>query len=253
MATLYTQPMTTLDLAPPSFVQLPALRMAYREWGPPQAAAAVVLIHGITSSSLSWIRVGPRLGERFHVVAVDLKGHGDSEQPKSGYRLPDQAREVAELSAALGIERAIVVGHSWGGALAVHLATSTNLVSRLVLEDPAIGEREPHPQRDERRAGYAANVGLSREQAEALARPNLAIGWTDADVAGKVDAAMKGSPTAVRAVFEENEPWDLHDLLPTITCPTLLVLAGKDSIVDHEAASLAEANPNVRAGAISVS
>ena len=140
------QQQPTVAFPPPAFLDLSGFRLAYREWGPPAAARAVVLLHGITSSSLSWIRVGPALAQQHRVLAVDLKGHGDSGQPPSGYRIADQAREVAALCTALGLRGPSVVGHSWGGAVALHLATSTDLVGRLVLEDPAIGQRNPDRQ-----------------------------------------------------------------------------------------------------------
>ena len=213
--------MTTTEFASPEFVQLSGYRMAYREWGQRDATATLVLVHGITSSSLAWIRVGPALGDSFRVIAVDQKGHGDSDRPQSGYRLADQASEVAALCAELGVKQPLVMGHSWGGAVALYLATNTDLVQRLVLEDPAIGIRgsggtPPTPQRP----NYRAQVGLTREEALELARPNLALGWTEEDVAGKVDAAMKGSPESVQAVWAENPDWDLHDLLPKLSCPT---------------------------------
>ena len=243
--------MTTLDeLAPPvDFLDLAGFRMAYREWGSPRATDAVVLIHGITSSSLSWLRVAPALADRVRVVAMDLKGHGDSDRPTTGYQLADQAREVDALCEALGLGQPSVIGHSWGGAVALILATSTPRVRRLVLEDPAIGQRDPDPaERAARRDGYVASVGLTPEAAAAQVRANVPPGWTELDVAGKIDAVVKTSPQAVRAVFDANPGWDLHDLLPRLTCPTLLLRApnSQGGIVDPEAVRLAEANPHVR-------
>jgi pimeloyl-ACP methyl ester carboxylesterase len=242
--------MTTLELAPPvAFLDLDGFRLAYREWGAPGATDSVVLIHGITSSSLSWVRVAPALADRFRVVAMDLKGHGDSGRPASGYQLADQAREVDRLCEGLGLAEPIVIGHSWGGAIALILATSTARARRLVLEDPAIGWREADPaERVRRRDGYAVTVGLSPEAAAAQVRANVAPGWTEADVAGKIDAVVKTSPDAVRAVFDSNGAWALHDLLPRLTCPTLLLRAplANGGIVDDEAVSLAQSNPKVR-------
>jgi hypothetical protein len=77
--------MTTFEFAAVQFVDLAGYRMAYREWGTTTDRRPVLLVHGIKSSSLSWVRVAPRLAERTRVIAVDLKGHGDSDQPASGY------------------------------------------------------------------------------------------------------------------------------------------------------------------------
>lgn len=241
--------MTILEFAPPAFVELGSFRMAYREWGSPTAAQVVVLIHGITGSSLSWVRAAPALAERYRVIAVDLKGHGDSDRADTGYRFSDQAREVAVLCHSLGLQRPSVIGHSWGGAVAMHLAMSTELVDRLVLEDPALGLRSAGPRELLRvRESCASSVGLTREEAARHTRESLAHGWTELDVAGKIDAMIKGSPAAVRAVFVENDPWDLHHLIHQLRCPTLLLRAPMEhgGIVDQEAVELAEANPQVR-------
>jgi pimeloyl-ACP methyl ester carboxylesterase len=240
--------MVTSPFAPPAFVDLPAGRFAYRAWGRPEHPP-LVLIHGITSSSLSWNRVGPALADRFHVVAVDLKGHGDSDRPPTGYRHQDQAAEVAGLIAALDLGRPAVVGHSWGGAVALVLATSTDLVSRLVLEDPALGFARAEPAGTaERRSQFVASVGLDRERAEAFAEASRMPGWTDEDVAARVDAAMKGSPVAVRAVLDQNDPWERRAELAALRCPTLLLRAEPErgGIVGPDVVAAAEANPNVR-------
>ncbi|MCB0026454.1 MAG: alpha/beta fold hydrolase, partial [Anaerolineales bacterium] len=55
-------------------------------WGDPAAERSAVLIHGVTSNSQSWIRVGPRLAEQgYYVVAPDLRGHGDSPKADGHY------------------------------------------------------------------------------------------------------------------------------------------------------------------------
>ena len=67
-------PNVELNAPPLEFVDLSGYRMAYRQWGSIDQADTIVLIHGITSSSLSWIRVAPRLAQYARVLAMDLKG-----------------------------------------------------------------------------------------------------------------------------------------------------------------------------------
>ena len=82
----------------------------------------VVLIHGITSSADAWRQVIPALAERYTVVAPDLIGHGGSAKPRGDYSLGAYASGVRDLLAALGHDRATVVGHSMGGGIAMQLA-----------------------------------------------------------------------------------------------------------------------------------
>lgn len=246
--------MTSLDLAAAQleFIDLGGYRMAYRQWGDSSSPGAVVLVHGITSSSLSWIRVAPVLAKRLRVVAVDLKGHGDSDRPATGYRLEDQADEVSALIRALGLEEVTLMGHSWGGGISLEVATRRDLdIRRLVLEDPAVmvgNAPEQAAQRQEVVQMYVASVGISRQDAYERARPNLALGWTELDLAGKVDASVKGSPAAVMAVFKENGPWNLLDRFAEVRCPTLLIRAevAHGGIVSEEAVERATANTLVR-------
>ena len=247
----YTQEMTLTAFDPPSTIRLDDnFQMAYRQWGRPDAARTAVLVHGITSSSLSWPRVARGLSDQFRVLAVDLRGHGDSDKPTSGYRLQDQANEVAQFCQALGLERVALLGHSWGGAIGLILAATNNLVERVVLEDPALGIGQSSQVSPRRRPNYVASVGVSREEAEAQARANLALGWTEEDVAGKVDAAVKASPTAVQAVFDENSGHglDLAKLVAKVTCPALMVRALPENggVVSPEALEIVQTNPNFR-------
>ena len=82
----------------------------------------VLLIHGITSSADAWGEVIPALAERYTVVAPDLLGHGGSAKPRGDYSLGAYASGLRDLMAALGHERATVVGHSMGGGIAMQLA-----------------------------------------------------------------------------------------------------------------------------------
>jgi pimeloyl-ACP methyl ester carboxylesterase len=82
----------------------------------------VLLIHGITSSADAWRAVIPALAEEHTVIAPDLLGHGGSAKPRGDYSLGAYASGVRDLMAALGHERATVVGHSMGGGIAMQLA-----------------------------------------------------------------------------------------------------------------------------------
>src|SRR5436853_2875656 len=94
-------------------------RISYRQagWGP-----VVVLIHGITGSSVTWEEVIEPLAEKYTVIAPDLIGHGDSAKPRGDYSLGGYASGIRDLLQAIGHERVTVVGHSLGGGIAMQLA-----------------------------------------------------------------------------------------------------------------------------------
>jgi pimeloyl-ACP methyl ester carboxylesterase len=80
---------------------------------------AVVLIHGMLNSSSHWHGVARRLAGSHTVVAPDLIGHGDSAAPRGDYSLGAHAASIRDLLAAIGIDRATIVGHSLGGGVAM--------------------------------------------------------------------------------------------------------------------------------------
>jgi pimeloyl-ACP methyl ester carboxylesterase len=96
---------------------------------------ALLLIHGLGSHTFSFRHVIPELARHFRVVALDLKGFGFSERPSAGdYTLSGQAELVRAVMERLGIDRAAVLGHSMGGAVAMRLALAhPDRVERLVL------------------------------------------------------------------------------------------------------------------------
>lgn len=100
---------------------------------------ALVLVHGFLASHREFERITEELAERFHVIAPDLPGFGESEKPnpaKYAYGIEAHAEAIADLIAAFGVGRASVLGHSMGGAIALTLAADhPEMVQRLVLED----------------------------------------------------------------------------------------------------------------------
>src|SRR5215210_5381144 len=95
---------------------------------------AVVLIHGITSSAETWRPAMRALAAGHTVIAPDLLGHGASAKPRGDYSLGAYASGVRDLLAALGHDRATVVGHSLGGGVAMQMAYQfPERVERLVL------------------------------------------------------------------------------------------------------------------------
>lgn len=100
----------------------------------------VVLVHGLAANMAFWyLAAFPALRRDFRVTAYDLRGHGRSTMPASGYASADMATDLAGLLAHLAVNRAHLVGHSFGAAVAVHLAIlQPERVASLTLADPVI-------------------------------------------------------------------------------------------------------------------
>ncbi|KCV81439.1 hypothetical protein ATO10_12559 [Actibacterium atlanticum] len=107
----------------------------------------VVLIHGLFCNiAFWWFRVAPKLAETHRVTALDLRGHGFSAMTGEGYRAVDLAEDVTELMTHLGIKDAHLVAHSFGGAVALAVATTApDRVSKLTLADAWVPSLQAMP------------------------------------------------------------------------------------------------------------
>ena len=107
---------------------------------------ALLLLHGLGCDHTSWSPVIQRLSRRFTVVAPDLLGHGQSDKPRADYSLGGYANGMRDLLALLSIDRVTVVGHSFGGGVAMQFAYQyPQYAERLMLVAPGGLGREVNP------------------------------------------------------------------------------------------------------------
>ncbi len=119
------------------FITVDGIRVHYQVFGD-AAKPPIVLIHGYTASLYVWNKVAPLLGEAgFRVIAIDLVGFGYTSKPRwFSYTIDAQARMISRFMNRLGIGRAVIVGSSYGGAVALTLALDyAASVEKLVLLD----------------------------------------------------------------------------------------------------------------------
>lgn len=128
-------------------VELPGARLFYQQAGD---GPDVVLVHAVTSNQAVWVFSGlvDALASDFRVTSYDLRGHGASERPATGYTSADMAGDLAHLHAALGLGPALLVGHSFGGVVATHAAVlHPEIVRGVILSDsffPGLRHVEPN-------------------------------------------------------------------------------------------------------------
>ncbi len=222
--------------------------------GPP-----VVLIHGFAGSTFSWRFVIPDLAKAHRVIAIDLPGFGFSDRgPGVDYSQTGQAERLVALLDLLGIQRATLIGHSMGGAIAQRVAAShPERVERLILV-AAVSAAQP---RDVARRGRPAGpmfalVGVAQRSPRAMyavgrrALPRMvhdAEYATEEVMRGYIDPLLiPGTVAAVRkmtAAAGEEAPAALSG----ISAPTLVLSGASDRMIPPEQGlELAEAIPGAR-------
>ncbi|XP_063225642.1 epoxide hydrolase 4-like [Bacillus rossius redtenbacheri] len=123
------------------YVKLKGVKLHYVESGD-RTSPVVLLLHGFPDCWLSWRHQIPVLADHFRVVALDLKGFGDSDKPawRSSYRVDTLLEELKDFIGALGVNRCTVIGHDLGGLLGWYLV---HRYPELVEKFVAISS--PHP------------------------------------------------------------------------------------------------------------
>ena len=117
------------------YAQVGGYRIHYYEGGegPP-----LVFVHGLGAESLNWVPAMLDMRHQFHVYAIDLLGHGDSQKPDIAYSIEQQSEMLRQFLATQNIKSADVVGVSMGGWVALKLAIEhPEVVNRLVVADAA--------------------------------------------------------------------------------------------------------------------
>ncbi len=110
------------------------IHLSYLEWG---KGEPVLLLHGLADHALVWASLGEFLADSYHCVAPDMRGHGDSSKPESGYRSADIIADLEALMDNLGWSSAHIIAHSWMAKVACVWARENSQKFRsLVLIDP---------------------------------------------------------------------------------------------------------------------
>jgi pimeloyl-ACP methyl ester carboxylesterase len=193
--------------------------------GPLPDRPLAVLVHGVTSSSRTWWRVGPALvGRGFRVLAVDLRGHGASPRTVAGLSVADLAGDVGETVAGEGPVE-LLVGHSLGALVALELVgRRPGLARRLVVEDPPGPGSVDWPGLA---AGIEADTRRAATEPEALRRDLEAANptWPPGEAERRVADLADCDGQAVAAALRGGVAFDLAALLAAADLPTLLLLA----------------------------
>ena len=233
-----------------AFYAVDGLRLRYLEWGK-SSSDPIVLVHGFSSTADAWTNVGEVLEADYHVIAPDLRGHGESEwDPQARYSDDQLAADVHALTQQLDLPPFTLIGHSMGGAVAfTYAATYPEDVKRLVIEDSA-------PLAPGRMVADLPTSFSSRAEVERnvrTAQPTM----PEQAVQGRVDVYYRPLPDgrwAFRAdVAGVRRGRGAHDAdtswanVRKVKAPTLVIRAGAEpALVSQETAErLGRENPRI--------
>ena len=102
------------------WVTVDGLSFHYRDWG--DSGQPILLLHGLASTSHIWDMVAPILAQNHRVIALDQRGHGETDKPTYGFDFASVTQDVIGVIDHFGGDAPVVVGHSWGGSVALELA-----------------------------------------------------------------------------------------------------------------------------------
>ena len=198
-------------------------------WG--EVGPCVICVHGITSSRKAWVRTALALSGTHRVFAYDQRGHGDAAATLGPMTLERSLADLRTIAAAVASPAAII-GHSWGGAVAL-LGGREPFATRVVAIDPMV-RVEPHSWRREYLDDTESDLALPRAELEARIRARSKA-WHESDIAGKLHAVAGMRADSIARLGSDNRAdegrWDLRPLVATYPKPLLILAAGPDDSV----------------------
>ncbi len=235
-----------------SFVEANGIRLHYLEWEPSSTVSTysnsknddhdnipLVLLHSVAATADSWRLAAPYLNQEHRVIAFDLRGHGESDQPDEGYTLESIAEDIVQGMAALGLGKVALIGHSWGARVAMVLASRhPALVSHLMFVDGAYMEPRFWPgmtrERYVHQKASRAYTLKTREDVITALRQDMAPFWSVEveplllkGIRELPDGTIEESLRPANQVRIRESLWDDRALpyYSKIKCPVLLLLA----------------------------
>ena len=221
-------------------VTINGLRIHYLEWGS-SGKQPLILLHGIARVAHTFDHLAPHFSQNHHVIAVDMRGHGDSAwDPQGAYLVEDYVRDIEGLVAQLQLRNIVLWGNSTGGRVAqVFAGSHPELVSAVIVED--VGPERP--------------PAISNRRADRMSQE--AKGWASVDeLFAQVKTDYPRTPEPVLRSFVQHgskqnaegrivwkrDPAILNGFVPTelwaivrkIKAPIIYILGGGSTIVPPE-------------------
>lgn len=216
-----------------------SVRVHYLDWG--GNGPVLLLLHGMRGRARLWASVAPALARYFHVVAMDVRGHGWSGRPAdAAYDRRALASDAVAVLDAVGADKARVIGHSLGGWIAIGLAAHyPDRVERLILEDIGLeGDPDAPATYEERARSTPRSFGSLQEGLDWLRAGGANPDWAGASLERQPGGAWTWAydNEALIRIARETAAVSCWDLAPHVTKPVLLFWGTKSWI--HTAESV---------------
>jgi N-formylmaleamate deformylase len=217
------------------FVKTDGVNIHYYRKG--RGSSSIILLHGATDNGLCWTPVADMLAENYDVIMPDAQGHGKSDRIGQDYNPVSSARHVAGLIRELQINKPVIMGHSMGAGTTVNVAVNyPDLPKAIILEDPGwrtegTDEEDARKQREDIGERSQRYTKLTQEElAEECRKDNPA--WPEAEIIPWSEAKLQFD---INMFSFPRQFVPYTELVPKITCPTLLITSD-GGLVDDNAA-----------------
>ncbi|MGD1041527.1 MAG: alpha/beta hydrolase [Sedimentisphaerales bacterium] len=210
----------------------------------------MVLSHGYTDNGLCWTDLAHTMEKKYDVIMYDLRGHGLSDAPATGYSIENNVSDIVGLIKALKLEHPVIIGHSLGGSIAAIVAAQyPDIPKKVVLIDPP-GLVKPMFETSEdvnrARIRFKKDIdyikGLSREELiKEAGKRHPAI--SQAARGRWADSKMQMKPQIIDSVLTIPP---LKPYLPKITVPTLILKADANDTIRKMEIDAVSAQPNIK-------
>lgn len=258
MSTGERQTLSCMTTAPPTYVERfpihdgridhvtvePGVALRVVDRGPADSSRPVaVLVHGLASNARMWDGVAASLtSSGVRSLAVDLRGHGRSDRPDHGYDFATVGQDVCRVLDSYGIDRAILVGQSWGGNVVIDMAWrhAERVVGVAAVDGGMIDLRRNFPEWDDcaRALRPPHLVGTRTGRMEAAIR-SMHSDWPESGIVGALSNFEELSDGTIRpwlrlehhmAILHELWQHRPSDLYPRIERPVLFVPADSGDV-----------------------
>ena len=232
----------TSDVQPPldCYISVNGLRIHYLDWGR-QGRQPLVLLHGIGRVAHNFDHLALHFRARYDVIAVDMRGHGDSDwHPEGAYLVEDYVQDIEALVDALKLRNIIFWGASTGGRVAqVFAGMHPELVAAVIVED--VGPERPKEVSERRSTRMSAeeNGWATRDELFAVTKARYAL-TPDATLRNFVEHGSKQREDGRivwkcdRAITKGFVPTELWRFIRNIKAPIIYILGGASAIVPPE-------------------